>query len=129
MTIVDFVGHLVVTVSLREYGVLVPRHFNDGNPVPPELRRGLEAAMRQAFNGFTALRGLDGSWADDDGREYPDTIDEYRVAACQGDWPATGAAGRLCPLPQQPRLDRPHRHQRDVRLGRMRRAIRAERSA
>jgi hypothetical protein len=81
MTIVDFVGHLVVTVSLREYGVLVPRHFNDGNPVPPELRRGLEAAMRQAFNGFTALRGLDGSWADDDGREYPDTIDEYRVAA------------------------------------------------
>jgi hypothetical protein len=68
-------------ISLSEYGVLVPTAFNSGEPVPREMRERIERMMRDRFRGFTAVRGLDGSWVDDSAREYPDVVDEYRLAA------------------------------------------------
>lgn len=72
---------LTARSPLLEYSVMVPRNLNDGVLVPPELRAHIEDTMGVVFKGYTALRHLDGLFIDDDGEEFDDVVDEYRVAA------------------------------------------------
>jgi hypothetical protein len=70
-----------MSATRSEYGVLVPRRFNDGDPVPSTVRERIEAQMLDRFGGFTVVRDLVGAWRAPDGRRCDDRNDEYRLAA------------------------------------------------
>lgn len=65
---------------LAEYRLLLPQRFNDGQPVPPELRDQIEEQMLAQFGGFTVVRGLEGAIVAPSGRRCHDRTDEYRLA-------------------------------------------------
>ena len=63
-----------------EYRLLLPQRFNDGRPIPLQLRGRLEQHMLAEFGGFTVIRGLEGATVDSHGRRCDDRSDEYRLA-------------------------------------------------
>ena len=55
-----------------KFTALIPRAFNDGTPVPPELLERLIKDLSEPFGGMTREDGIQGCWVDVDGTEYRD---------------------------------------------------------
>lgn len=58
----------------------IPRAYNDGRPIPTQVRDRFEQAIVDQVGGFTLIRGIMGAWADSNGEVYRDESDLYVIA-------------------------------------------------
>jgi hypothetical protein len=89
-----------------KFTTLIPKTWNDGRPVDPDLHQSLIDSIHNQFGGMTIEGDVTGYWTDDDGTKYVDKSSKVSVECDRSrlqeaiklryaDWPPTEAKSHV----------------------------------